>query len=1115
MRTRTLLARSLRHYWRPHVAVVLGVAAAAAALGGSLVVGDSVRGSLAATALARLGRTTHAVESAGFFRETLADDVASRPGFSAAFDAACPLVALRGVATHASSQRRAGDVLVYGVDERFWSFQGLETPGLAGREALVSEPLADEIGAAAGDAILVRLRAASDVSGSTLFGRRDDPAQGLRLTVAGVRGRDELGELSLRPRGGEVKAVFVPLETLQSTVDQTGHANVLLASATGDDTPATELEAALSEAVSLEDLGLRLRARPEVGLLQLESDEALLGDDVAEAATAVASRQGLEVSEVFVYLANAIRVGDREIPYSLVAALDRETLDELAGAELSSGGTPPPLVLNDWAAEDLDAVPGSRVTLEYYLWKEEGRLETARTDFELVGVTPMTGVADDPDLVPEYPGITESLHLSDWDPPFPVDLDRLRPKDEDYWDDHRTTPKAFLPLAVGQELWGHRLGSLTSLRLEPRNDEAVVKARDPFAAALLTELRARATVPPGFVVTPVRQAALEGARGSTDFGEYFVYFSFFLVVAALLLAGLFFRLGLEQRLREVGLLEALGFSAARLRRLYLGEGLVLSVLGGLVGVVAAVVYAALVLWGLRALWTVDLGTRDLTLHVGALSPLLGGVGAVLAALAAVAWTLRDLRRLSPRNLLAGALEPWSAVKAHGRALVPWALVVLAAGFVAASARGSVSQTAGFFGAGGLLLVAALLLTRRMVGGRARSRTALHSVRALGARGLAFRPGRAVLCIALVAAATFVIVSVGSFRKDAPIDVSDPKGESGGYRLMAWSLVPLHHDLATPEGRAALGLETDDLEGVEVARFRARRGEDASCLNLYQPREPTVLAPTPAFFEKDRFRFQSTQAETPAEHADPWRLLERERDADGAIPVIADAGSLTYILHHKLGDVMPLGDTGVRVRFVGTLAPGLFQSQILMGERHFLEAFPEEGGFSFFLFDLPEDREDQVSQALESRLADFGFDASRTDRLLEAFHGVENTYIATFQALGALGLLLGVVGLATVLVRNALEQRGQLALLRAVGYRRDHVARMVLAENAALVGLGFLVGALPALVAIAPVLLGGRGGLPLGVVAALLLALGVTGAAVSWVAVSFIQRLPLVESLRSE
>jgi putative ABC transport system permease protein len=201
--------------------------------------------------------------------------------------------------------------------------------------------------------------------------------------------------------------------------------------------------------------------------------------------------------------------------------------------------------------------------------------------------------------------------------------------------------------------------------------------------------------------------------------------------------------------------------------------------------------------------------------------------------------------------------------------------------------------------------------------------------------------------------------------------------------------------------------------------------------------------------------------------------------------------------------------------VGALAPGLFQSEILMGERHFLEAFPGETGYPFFLLDLPADREGAVSESLESRLSDFGFDVSRTAERLHDFHSVENTYIATFQALGALGLLLGVVGLATVLVRNALEQRGELALLRAVGYRRESVTRMVLAENAALVGLGFLAGAVPALVAIAPVLLERRGGLPLGLVGMLLLALAVTGAAVSWLAVSFIQRLPLVESLRSE
>ncbi len=1119
MRSRTLLARSLLHYWRANVAVVLGVAAAAAVLGGSLVVGDSVRGSLAATAVDRLGRTTHAVESTGFFRSGLATDLAARRDFAAYFDGACPILATQGVATHATSRRRAGDVLVYGVDESFWAFHGLAVPELGARETLLSEPLAAELDADAGDAVLLRLHATSDVPGSTLFGRRDEAGRGMRLTVKAVRARADLGELSLRPRGGNVRAVFVPLGTLQRALSQPDRANVLLVSAKDEATPVGALESSLSEAVALEDLGLRLRVLPEAAALQLEATSALVNDALAESAIAVATRQGWHVSEVFVYLANAIRVGAREVPYSLVAALDPETLRGVTGAEIVAGDEPPPIVLNDWAAADLRAAPGALVTLEYFLWKEEGRLAIGSADFELAAVTPVTGIAADGYLVPEYPGITESPHLSDWDPPFPVDLDRIRPRDETWWDRHRTTPKAFLPLAVGQRLWGHRLGRITSLRVVPGEGISLDEAHQRYADALLGELSTgAATLDSGshrLVVMPVRQAALKAARGSTDFGQYFVYFSFFLVVAGLLLAGLFFRLGLEQRLREVGLLEALGYSAARLRRQYLGEGLVLSTLGGLIGIVAAAGYAALVLWGLRATWTEDLGTRDLHLHLGVLSPLLGGLGATLASVGAVAWTLRNLQRLSPRTLLAGSLAPWVAPRVFGRAVVPAALILAALALVTASAAEVVSPTAGFFGAGGLLLAAALVLTRRFVAGRPRKAAAIEGVAALGLRGVSFRPGRSVLCIALVASATFVIVSVGSFRRDGPSDVTDPKGESGGYRLMAWSLVPLHHDLESAEGRAALGLEDADLEGASVARFRARRADDASCLNLYQPREPTVLAPTPSFLEDERFRFQSSLAETPAERANPWRLLQRERDAEGAIPVVADGSSLAYILHHKLGDVMAVGDTGVRVRFVGALAPGLLQGEILMAERHFLEAFPAEGGYRFFLVDVPEARAAGVSEALEARLTDFGFDVSEAAEQLHDFHRVENTYIATFQALGALGLLLGTVGLASVLARNALEQRGQLALLRAVGYRRSHVARMVLSENAALVGLGFLAGAIPALVAIAPVLLARHGTMPLGLLGALLLALAVTGVLVSWLAVSFIQRLPLVESLRAE
>ena len=63
---------------------------------------------------------------------------------------------------------------------------------------------------------------------------------------------------------------------------------------------------------------------------------------------------------------------------------------------------------------------------------------------------------------------------------------------------------------------------------------------------------------------------------------------------------------------------------------------------------------------------------------------------------------------------------------------------------------------------------------------------------------------------------------------------------------------------------------------------------------------------------------------------------------------------------------------------------------------------------------------------------FGAVATGTAERLASFHRVENTYLSTFQALGGFGLLLGTVGLATVLMRNVLERRRELALLGAVG-----------------------------------------------------------------------------------
>ncbi|HZG52128.1 MAG TPA: ABC transporter permease, partial [Pyrinomonadaceae bacterium] len=292
---------------------------------------------------------------------------------------------------------------------------------------------------------------------------------------------------------------------------------------------------------------------------------------------------------------------------------------------------------------------------------------------------------------------------------------------------------------------------------------------------------------------------------------------------------------------------------------------------------------------------------------------------------------------------------------------------------------------------------------------------------------------------------------------------------------------------------------------------------ASCLNLYQPRNPRILAPAPAFVAENRFTFAASLAATDAERANPWLLLEQDL-ADGAIPVVADANSLNYVLHRKLGEEIVLQEgteRALRLRFVAALSDSLFQSELLMSEKNFLRAFPEQEGYRFFLLDAAPDAAASVAALLESRLSDFGFDATGAGERLAEFHRVENTYLSTFQTLGGLGTILGTLGLATVLLRNVLERRRELALLRAVGYNARHLALMVVAENALLLFCGLLTGVVCALLAIAPAFYARGGRLPAASLAVVLAAIVVTGLAASLLATAAVLRAPLLPALRAE
>jgi hypothetical protein len=441
------------------------------------------------------------------------------------------------------------------------------------------------------------------------------------------------------------------------------------------------------------------------------------------------------------------------------------------------------------------------------------------------------------------------------------------------------------------------------------------------------------------------------------------------------------------------------------------------------------------------------------------------------------------------------------------------------GLLVAGALHVIPQVAGFFGGGVVLLVASVSYLASWL--QRKHRKPIHgsgwwSISLLGFRNAAHRPSRTVLCVALIAAAAFIIVAVDAFRRTSAA-TTERKSGSGGFPIFAESLLPIVHDANTPAGREALNLSAGNdapvMQDLKFVNFRVRPGDDTSCLNLYQPRNPKIIAPPDSFIEDNRFTFQST-IDNPEQN--PWRLLQREFP-DGAIPVIADVNSLTYVLHLKVGDdlLVDHGAQPLRLRIVGALSDSIFQSELLMSDKNFVRLFPDEQGYRFFLLDTPAAKSSAVAATLEERLSDFGFDAQSTAGRLASFHRVENTYLSTFQLLGGLGLVLGTLGMAAVLLRNVFERRRELALLRAVGYNSSHFALMVISENVLMLCCGVGLGFVCALLAIAPVFFERGGRLPNLSLGLLLLAVLLSGALASLVATFAALRSPLLPALRAE
>jgi putative ABC transport system permease protein len=453
----------------------------------------------------------------------------------------------------------------------------------------------------------------------------------------------------------------------------------------------------------------------------------------------------------------------------------------------------------------------------------------------------------------------------------------------------------------------------------------------------------------------------------------------------------------------------------------------------------------------------------------------------------------------------------------------------------------------FFGSGALFLTAGLMAlfawmkrtrstsfvpTTTLVGYRV-----WWTIAQLGVRNAARHPSRSLLTVGLLAFAAFLLVAVESFRRRATEGDGSITAPDGGFALIGESDIPIIRDLNSAPGRRELldrlrqryterGLPTEEvkrkvdadeqlLQQTKIVALRARAGDDASCQNLYQAGQPRLLGVPRSLIERGGFVFESSRVKTPEQKANPWLVL---LDDSQGIPAVGEANTLLYQLKIALGADYPLlDDQGVehRLRIAGAIKDSVFQSALLVSEENFLRLFPGHEGYHFFLIAPPAGQALAVRDLLQAALEDHGFAVTLSVDRLAAYQAIESTYLTTFQALGGLGLLLGSLGLAVVLLRSVWERQSELALLQALGYPKITIGWLVLAENGFLLFVGLVVGTSSALLSILPQLLSGQGSVPVVNLLLLFAVVLLTGLAAGTLAVVWTLRSDIVPALRRE
>jgi putative ABC transport system permease protein len=404
-----LIAQSRKHYQRFYWLVSFAVILMTAVLTGSLLLGDSVRGTLVQRVGERLGKT-----------ETI---ITSRTGFMSDRLMQQPLL-----------KEAQGYLLMDGfvsVGEKLLPVYvwGTDADSLSTGEVMINEPLRAKLDGT--EDIVLHLPSHNLVPSGSLFVTKSYATQ-LRVHVAGVKSIEEGGNLLLKNEQTLPLNMFVSRQELAEKMELEGKINLVLS------------ENIISEEQLAESW------MPELSGIQL-TDSSLTSDGIFIPNDIVEKCKG---GLYFSYLVNDLANGNDTIPYSFVTAVNKWQGEPLDGQDM---------ILSDYAAKRLHVSEGDSVDMSYFIAKDLKNLETHEQTFRVKHIVPLADFMRDSLLIVEFPGLSHVEKCTDWDSDLPIKMERVKKEDEDFWYAYRQTPKAIVSYEAIRSDWSNAFGSATAL----------------------------------------------------------------------------------------------------------------------------------------------------------------------------------------------------------------------------------------------------------------------------------------------------------------------------------------------------------------------------------------------------------------------------------------------------------------------------------------------------------------------------------------------------------------------------------------------------------------------------------------------------------------------------